>query len=168
MFLSQMLNKIKKNTAFIFTQFLSLLNENILRSIITILAVYYSKKHTNTDLQSIVLTTMILLYSPTILFSGIFGKIAKKYNKNYLIKQIKKNDFIIYTIVFIGILLKSWYILCLMAFLIGSTGCLFNIIKYSHIPEISGKKDYLHYNRIFMLSNTVSILIALVISYICL
>lgn len=168
MFLSQMLNKIKKNTAFIFTQFLSLLNENILRSIITILAVYYSKKYTNTDLQSIVLTTMILLYSPTILFSGIFGKIAKKYNKNYLIKQIKKIDFIIYTIVFIGILLKSWYILCLMAFLIGSTGCLFNIIKYSHIPEISDKKNYLYYNSIFMLSNTVSILIALVISYICL
>lgn len=163
-----MLKEIKNNLSFFLIQFLTVLNENIIRNIFFVLTNYFIYKNTNINFHFIILFTTCAFLIPHMLLSGIAGQICDKYNKNYIIKKLKFFELFLYTFIFIFLCLKNIIMLNIAIFLIGCVSVFFNIVKYSKIPEIAIKNKYLKYNSVLISSYFLSVLFSIGISYFCL
>lgn len=163
-----MFKLLKKNFKFFTIEFLTILNENIFKSAIILLINYILYKQNTLSPQLLVLFSTLIYLIPQLLFSTTAGKICDKFNKNYLIKRLKTLELFVYSFALISIWSKNIILLVVSLFIIAIQRVFFENIKYSIIPEISDKQDYLNANIITIVSHFFALICGVIVSYVLL
>lgn len=152
--------------SFFYVQFLTVLNENILKNTSVILMNYFLYKNSNISLQFIMLYTICIFTLPVMLLSCIGGQIVDKFNNYYLIRRIKTLELFLYGFTGMFLFFKNIILIYISLFIAGCFSALFNIIEFSHIPNIVDKSNLLKANGTIISAHFASILISIAIAYI--
>ncbi|HMO17800.1 MAG TPA: MFS transporter [Oligoflexia bacterium] len=123
----------------IFTQFLGAFNDNIFKTIVSLLVL---ESMAAQDGKIIYLSlTAALFFLPYILFSDIAGFLADRYSKTVIVQRMKLLEIIIMFGAFISFHFNSVFGLLTSVFLMGTQSALFSPSKYGILPEMVSIKD---------------------------
>lgn len=128
------------------TQFLGCFNDNILKSAIIILITYKEMSLAGLSPQIMMTIASGVFILPFVLFAGISGQIADKYEKSTLIQIIKLFEIFIIIIAINGFYEHNLFKLLISLLLMGVHSNFFGPIKYSIIPEHVAKNELLAAN----------------------
>ena len=119
------------------TQFFGAFNDNLLRNGLVVLVTYKIVARSSIGLDSGTFSALaaVLLIAPYILFSGIAGELADKYERSRLMRYTKFLEAIIMVLAAIGFWYNDIYILLGLLFLGGTQATFFSPMKYSVIPD---------------------------------
>jgi len=121
---------------FFTAQALGALNDNVYKNVLVILATYHTARYTAMDLGLLTNLAAGLFILPYLLFSGVAGQLADKYDKTIILRTVKICEFAIMLIASVGLSLHIMGILLLAVFLMGAHSTFFAPAKYGLLPEI--------------------------------
>lgn len=145
------------------TQFLGALNDNVFKNALVILITYsLAIKYSYNAAIIIVLAGAIFIF-PWLIFSGIAGQVADKYEKSKLIKIIKFCEIIIMMLACIGFYFESVKFLLLVLFLMGTQSSFFGPLKYSILPRHLQNQELVAANALVQMATFLAILFGTII-----
>lgn len=118
---------------FFVTQLLGAFNDNVFKQAL-VLAILY-ELGTDADASLLVNLCALLFILPFFLFSALGGQFGEKYEKAWLIRQIKFAEILIMLAGAVGMLLGNLPLLLLVLFCMGTQSALFGPVKYSILPQ---------------------------------
>ncbi len=163
--MKNILNVLKKrNFLSLFTaQFLGAFNDNVFRIFLLSFITYSLSSIENSHKEFVANIAIGLFMLPFFLFSAMAGEIADKYQKPLLIKIIKAGEIFVMALAFVGFASSNVAFLMLVLFLMGTQSAFFGPLKYSILPEILDKKEYILGNGIIEAGTFVSILLGTIL-----
>ena len=127
--------KTKRFLPLFITQFFGAFNDNAFKNAFLIWFTYDVATHHHLDAPMIVTLAAGLFILPFFLFSATAGQVADKYEKSWLIRQIKLAEILLMIACAICFFIQSIYGLLIVLFLMGIQSTFFGPIKYSLLPE---------------------------------
>lgn len=121
---------------FFSAQALGAFNDNVYRNVLVILAAYQAATYTQMDPLLLANLAGGLFILPFVLFSGIAGQLADRYDKALVLKIVKGCEILIMAIAATGFLTRSIEILLGALFLMGTHSTFFAPAKYGLLPEV--------------------------------
>ncbi len=118
------------------TQFTGAFNDNFYKSALLVLFTYGGLERWGLDvnvINNLVSATMII---PFLLFAGLAGQLADKYEKSRMIRQIKLAEILIMIAGAISVINQSSLGLLLVLFMTGTQSACFSPLKYSVVPQL--------------------------------
>jgi MFS family permease len=117
-------------------QALGAFNDNIYKNALIILATYHAASYTTIDPK--VLTNLAggLFIVPYVVFSGIAGQLADRYDKSLVLKIVKATEILIMALAGVGFALHDITILLAALFFMGMHSTFFAPAKYGLLPEV--------------------------------
>jgi acyl-[acyl-carrier-protein]-phospholipid O-acyltransferase/long-chain-fatty-acid--[acyl-carrier-protein] ligase len=140
--------------AFIATQFLGAFNDNLFKQLVLLLAA--NMLFEGQDVQGYALATFAL---PFILFSGIAGDISERFSKQRVMVVVKWAEVLIMLVGAVALQLKSWPMLLMALFAMGTHSAFFGPSKYGGIPELVSKQDIIRANGAATMTTFIAVLI---------
>ena len=141
------------------TQFLGAFNDNIYKSALMIMITY----RLITENQGVLVNVAAVLFIlPFFLFGALAGQLADKYEKSWLIQNIKLAEIGIMILGSIAILLQSVSLMLLILFLMGAQSAFFGPIKYSILPQHIERARILQANGYVEAATFIAILLGTV------
>lgn len=145
------------------TQFFGALNDNVFKQSL-LLVITYGLIHQQTGSVSTLNNLAALLFIlPYFIFSATAGQLADKYERSFLIRQIKALEIIIMLIGTAGFLLGYLWLLMISLFLMGVQSTFFGPIKYAILPEILKPQELMSGNAIFQSGTSIAILMGMIL-----
>ncbi len=144
------------------TQFLGAFNDNIYRNAFAILITYFLAKN-NQDGGVIINSALVAFILPFLLFGAIAGQLADKYEKAFLIRQIKLAEIVVMIIGSAALYFESTYGMLFTLFALGSQSAFFGPIKYSILPQHVTKDELLDANAYVEAGTFIAILLGTVL-----
>ena len=142
------------------TQFCGALNDNIFKSAVIILISYnLFEGHNNGTGALLVLLTNALFVVPTILFGGMAGQLADRYERTSITKILKLAEIFIIWIGYYGFKHNSLFILMTCVGLMGMHSTFFGPVKYAMLPDNIPKSRLLSANGLVEMGTFIGILI---------
>ena len=117
-------------------QALGAFNDNVYKNVLVILAAYRAASYTTMDPMLLANLAGALFILPYILFSGIAGQLADRYDKALVLKIVKGAEVLIMVVAALGFLNQSIEVLLLALFLMGMHSTFFAPAKYGVLPEV--------------------------------
>ena len=118
-----------------FAQFLGAFNGNFYKSAVQILILFRLADGDSTHAEVLVTVATGLFILPSLLFSGITGQLADKYEKAQLIRWIKLAEVVIMIAAGAALWLEDPVLLLCIVFLLGVQSAFFDPLKYSILPD---------------------------------
>ena len=142
------------------TQFLGAFNDNIYRYAFAILITYFLAEEHRGVYVSLALIAFIL---PFFLFGAIAGQLADKYEKAWLIKQIKLAEVVIMLCGCVALYFRNVPGMLGILFALGAQSTFFGPIKYSILPQHVQPKEILSANAYVEAGTFIAILLGQVL-----
>ncbi|WP_161636294.1 MFS transporter [Saccharicrinis fermentans] len=118
------------------TNFMGVLNDNLLKTLIGFVCVSWLSPDSKATLVSVAAALLVL---PYIFLSPWAGKLAKEYPKAKIIQWAKLSEIPIMVIAALGFMLSNIYVVMISMFLMGLQSCLYSPSKYGIIRDIGGR-----------------------------
>ena len=140
-------------------QALGAFNDNVYKNVLIILATYHAATYTTMDPR--VLTNLAggLFILPFVLFSGIAGQLADRYDKALVIKIVKCAEILIMSIAALGFALQHLPTLLAALFMMGMHSTFFAPAKYGILPEVLHDVELVGGNALIQMGTFVAILL---------
>jgi len=142
------------------TQFLGAFNDNVYRYAFAILITYFlAEEHRGVYVNS----ALVAFILPFFLFGAITGQLADKYEKAWLIRQIKLAEIIIMLCGCVALYFKNVPGMLAVLFALGSQSAFFGPIKYSILPQHVKPNEILSANAYVEAGTFIAILLGQVL-----
>ncbi|WP_165857165.1 MFS transporter [Marinobacter sp. JSM 1782161] len=150
---------------FFLTQFLGALNDNFFKNALLFLITYGVARGLlglSTDVA--VNLAALLFILPFVLFSGIAGQVADKYDKARVIRWVKAAEILIMLVAAVG-LWQGWYeVMFLLLFLMGTQSAFFGPVKYAILPQVLRDDELVGGNALVEMGTFVAILLGMLLA----
>lgn len=145
------------------TQFCGAFNDNFLKSTLSFLITYQAVHISFLNPAMLINLALGLFVLPFVIFGGISGQVADKYEKSLLVKLIKVFEIFIIILAIYGFRNDNIIVLLGCLFLMGVHSTFFGPLKYSIIPEHVEKDELIAANSLIEAGTFVSILLGTLI-----
>ena len=142
--------------AFLGTQFLGALNDNIYKTAVSLVAVGIAAGNEGSLILSVAQGLFIL---PFILFSGYAGHVADAYSKRVVLIATKVFEVLVMSLAVVAFALSSIEMMLVVLFLMATQSAFFGPAKYGILPEIFGDRDLSRANAVLQMTTFVAIII---------
>jgi 1-acyl-sn-glycerol-3-phosphate acyltransferase len=134
-------------------------NDNVYKNVLVIVATYHAASYTQLDPE--LLTNMAggLFILPYVLFSGIAGQLADRFDKALVLKVVKAVEIVIMTIAALGFASHSIEVLLGALFLMGVHSTFFAPAKYGLLPEVLEETELVGGNALVEMGTFLAILL---------
>jgi 1-acyl-sn-glycerol-3-phosphate acyltransferase len=134
-------------------------NDNVYKNVLVIVATYHAASYT--QLEPELLTNMAggLFILPYVLFSGIAGQLADRFDKALVLKVVKAAEIVIMTIAALGFAAHSIEVLLSALFLMGVHSTFFAPAKYGLLPEVLQETELVGGNALVEMGTFLAILL---------
>jgi acyl-[acyl-carrier-protein]-phospholipid O-acyltransferase/long-chain-fatty-acid--[acyl-carrier-protein] ligase len=149
------------------TQFLGAFNDNVLKSALSFTVIYKSLSISWINSAMLVNLALGLFVLPFVLFGGIAGQIADKYEKSAIVRIIKIFEVFIVFLASIGFYNTDLVLLLSCLCMMGIHSTFFGPIKYSIIPEHVEKEELLSANAFIEAGTFLAILLGSLVGGAC-
>ena len=126
----------RRFSPFFGAQALGAFNDNVYRNVLVILAAYQAATYTTLDPLLLANVAGAVFILPFVLFSGIAGQLADRYDKALVLKIVKGCEILIMGIAALGFITRSIEVLLAALFLMGTHSTFFAPAKYGLLPEV--------------------------------
>src|SRR5580698_3704768 len=141
--------------AFLWTQFLGALNDNLYKMIVSMRAVHVAAT-TGTQYVSIALAVFVI---PFFLFSGYSGQLADRMSKRTVLIAVKVFEIGVMTLGIAVFFSNSIELMLLVLFLMALHSTVFSPAKYGIVPEMLPDKDLSRANALLEMTTFVAIVL---------
>ena len=117
-------------------QALGAFNDNVFKNALVILATYDAASYTAIRPQLLTYLASGLFILPFVLFSGLAGQLADRYDKVLVIRAVKVCEVAIVTLAGLGFALHQIWVLLAALFLMGAHSTFFAPAKYGLLPQV--------------------------------
>lgn len=155
--------KDKRFLPLFIVQFCGCFNDNILKNALIILITYKLVGLTLYSTATMLLAANAVLILPFIVFSGVAGQLADKYERSTLVKVIKLSEIFIVSFATYGFYESNIAILYASIALMGTHSTFFGPLKYSILPDHLEKEELLGANGFVEAGTFISILIGTIL-----
>ncbi len=145
------------------TQFFGALNDNVYKQSLLLVITYGWIQQQSASVSTLNNLAALLFILPYFIFSATAGQIADKYERSFLVRNIKILEIIIMLIASAGFLLGNLWILLFALFLMGTHSTFFGPIKYAILPEILKPNELMSGNALFQSGTSIAILIGMIL-----
>jgi len=145
-------------------QALGAFNDNVYKNVLVILAAYHASTYTTlppTLLSNVAAGLFIL---PFVLFSGIAGQLADRYDKALVLKSVKAFEIVIMIAASAGFALASIEILLAALFMMGVHSTFFAPAKYGLLPEVLATQELVGGNALVEMGTFLAILLGTLVA----
>jgi 1-acyl-sn-glycerol-3-phosphate acyltransferase len=134
-------------------------NDNVYKNVLVIVATYHAASYTQLDPE--LLTNMAggLFILPYVLFSGIAGQLADRFDKAVVLKVVKAAEIVIMAIAALGFVAHSIEVLLSALFLMGVHSTFFAPAKYGLLPEVLEETELVGGNALVEMGTFLAILL---------
>lgn len=144
---------------FFTAQALGAFNDNVLKNVLVILATYQAASYTTMAPQLLTNLASGLFILPYVLFSGIAGQLADRYDKALVLKVVKAAEIGIMVLAGIGFANHSIELLLTSLFLMGVHSTFFAPAKYGMLPEVLRDRELVGGNALVEMGTFLAILL---------
>ena len=145
------------------TQFFGALNDNVFKQSLLLVITYGWIQQQTAAVSTLNNVAALLFILPYFIFSATAGQIADKYERSFLVRNIKILEIIIMLIASAGFLLGNLWILLAALFLMGTHSTFFGPIKYAILPEILKPNELMSGNALFQSGTSIAILVGMIL-----
>jgi len=144
---------------FFVTQLLGAGNDNVYKNALVILATYHAASFTR--LRPALLTNLAagLFILPFVLFSGVAGQLADRYDKARVLKTVKTAEVAIMALACVGFAGQNLPLLLTALFLMGAHSTFFSPAKYGLLPQVLHEAELVGGNALLEMGTFVAILV---------
>lgn len=121
----------RRFAALFWSQFLSALNDNLLKNALAMLVLYRLTQYNGKVVGTLAGVALIL---PFFLFSAVAGQLADKFDKAFIAQRLKLMEIPVAVIAAAGFVLNSVPLLFVALILFGTIGAFFGPVKYGLLP----------------------------------
>ena len=145
------------------TQFFGALNDNVFKQSLLLVITYGWIQQQTASISTLNNLAALLFILPYFIFSATAGQIADKYERSFLIRNIKLLEILIMLIGTAGFLLGNLWLLLFALFLMGTHSTFFGPIKYAILPEILKPNELMSGNALFQSGTSIAILMGMIL-----
>lgn len=145
------------------TQFFGALNDNVYKQSLLLVITYGFIQQQTASVSTLNNLAALLFILPYFLFSATAGQIADKYERSFLIRNIKLLEIVIMLIGSAGFMLGNLWLLLVALFLMGTHSTFFGPIKYAILPEILKPNELMSGNALFQSGTSIAILVGMIL-----
>lgn len=121
---------------FFSAQALGAFNDNVYKNVLVILATYHAASYTTLEPELLTNLAGGLFILPYVLFSGIAGQLADRFDKALVLKIVKASEILIMGVAGIGFATQSIELLLGALFMMGMHSTFFAPAKYGLLPDV--------------------------------
>jgi len=140
-------------------QALGAFNDNVYKNVLVILAAYHASSYTTMPTTLLTNVSSGLFILPFVLFSGMAGQLADRYDKSLVLKCVKAFEILIMIVAGIGFATHSIEILLSVLFMMGVHSTFFAPAKYGLLPEVLADKELVGGNALVEMGTFLAILL---------
>ena len=145
------------------TQFFGALNDNVFKQSLLLVITYGLIQQQSASISTLNNVAALLFILPYFFFSATAGQIADKYERSFLIRNIKLLEIVIMLIGSAGFMLGNLWLLLIALFLMGTHSTFFGPIKYAILPQILKPQELMTGNALFQSGTSIAILIGMIL-----
>jgi 1-acyl-sn-glycerol-3-phosphate acyltransferase len=140
-------------------QALGAFNDNVYKNVLVILATYHASTYTSLDPAILSNLAAGLFILPFVLFSGMAGQLADRFDKTLVLKLVKAFEILIMAVAGLGFAAKSIEILLAALFMMGMHSTFFAPAKYGILPEVLHEEELVGGNAMVEMGTFLAILL---------
>jgi 1-acyl-sn-glycerol-3-phosphate acyltransferase len=144
---------------FFTAQALGAFNDNVYKNVLVILATYQAARYTTMPPELLANVAAGLFILPFMLFSGMAGQLADRYDKALVLKAVKAFEVLIMGIAGVGFAIGSLEVLLAALFLMGMHSTFFGPAKYGLLPEVLETSELVGGNALVEMGTFLAILL---------
>lgn len=143
---------------FFSAQALGAFNDNLLKNVLVVLATYQTARYTRLDPRLLVNLAGGLFILPFVLFSGVAGQLADRFDKAAVLKVVKAVEVLIMGLAAAGFLAHDLSLLLASLFLMGVHSTFFAPAKYGLLPQVLRPAELVGGNALVEMGTFLAIL----------
>lgn len=140
-------------------QALGAFNDNVYKNVLVILAIYHASTYTTLAPELLTNIAGALFILPFVLFSGIAGQLADRYDKALILKAVKAFEIVIMAVAALGFAKQNIEILLGALFMMGVHSTFFAPAKYGLLPEVLQESELVGGNALVEMGTFLAILL---------
>jgi hypothetical protein len=140
-------------------QALGAFNDNLLKNLLLLVATYHTASYARVDPRLLVNLAGGLFILPFVLFSGIAGQLADRFDKSQVLKVVKAAELLIMALAAWGFVAHSLTLLLTSPFLMGLHSTFFAPAKYGLLPQVLRPAELIGGNALVEMGTFVAILL---------
>jgi 1-acyl-sn-glycerol-3-phosphate acyltransferase len=140
-------------------QALGAFNDNLLKNLLVLAATYHTARYARLDPRLLVNLAGGLFILPFVLFSGVAGQLADRFDKARVLKIVKAAELAIMALAAWGFLAHSLTLLLTSLFLMGVHSTFFAPAKYGLLPQVLRPAELIGGNALVEMGTFVAILL---------
>lgn len=144
---------------FFATQALGAFNDNVFRNALVILATYHAASYSTLAPAQIANLAAGLFILPFVLFSGLAGQLADRYDKTRVMQAVKAAEIAIMALAGVGFATHHLPLLLAALFLMGAHSTFFAPAKYGLLPQVLDDRELVGGNALVEMGTFVAILL---------
>jgi len=145
-------------------QALGAFNDNVYKNTLVIVATYHAASYTRLDPALLTNVAAGLFILPFVLFSGMAGQLADRYDKARVLKFVKGAEIAIMAIAGFGFATRSMEVLLGALFLMGMHSTFFAPAKYGLLPEVLRHSELVGGNAMVEMGTFVAIVLGTLVA----
>lgn len=140
-------------------QALGAFNDNVYKNVLVILATYHASSYTTLAPELLTNLAGGLFILPFMLFSGMAGQLADRYDKTRVLQAVKAFEVLIMVVAAVGFAYRSIEILLAALFMMGMHSTFFAPAKYGLLPDVLDESELVGGNALVEMGTFVAILL---------
>ncbi len=145
-------------------QALGAFNDNVYKNVLVILATYQAASYTTLAPELLTNVAAGLFILPFVLFSGMAGQLADRYDKARVLKIVKGAEIAIMAIAAVGFATHNIAVLLAGLFLMGVHSTFFAPAKYGLLPEVLRESELVGGNAMVEMGTFVAIVLGTLVA----
>jgi 1-acyl-sn-glycerol-3-phosphate acyltransferase len=141
------------------TQALGAFNDNVYKNVLVILGTYHAASYTKLPPEVLANVAAGLFILPFMLFSGLAGQLADRFDKSLVLKSVKAFEILIMGVAGIGFATHSIEVLLAALFMMGMHSTFFGPAKYGLLPEVLQPGELVGGNALVEMGTFLAILL---------
>ena len=134
-------------------------NDNVYKNVLVIVATYHATTYTQLAPELLTNIAAGLFILPYVLFSGVAGQLADRFDKTLVLKVVKAAEIVIMAIAALGFAARSIEVLLGALFLMGVHSTFFAPAKYGLLPEVLRETELVGGNALVEMGTFLAILL---------
>jgi 1-acyl-sn-glycerol-3-phosphate acyltransferase len=136
-------------------------NDNVYKNVLVILATYQAAQYTSMAPTLLTNVAAGLFILPYVLFSGLAGQLADRFDKARVLQIVKAAEILIMGLAAFGLAVRSIEILLTALFLMGTHSTFFAPAKYGLLPEVLADSELVGGNALVETGTFLAILLGM-------
>lgn len=134
-------------------------NDNVYKNVLVIVATYHATTYTQLAPELLTNIAAGLFILPYVLFSGVAGQLADRFDKTLVLKIVKAAEIVIMAIAALGFAARSIEVLLGALFLMGVHSTFFAPAKYGLLPQVLQETELVGGNALVEMGTFLAILL---------